>query len=82
MEMFFFFKKYPSIFMLLISFLVPGTLCGKDIVPELSSNPQQIGKFSLRDASQGLPGVKPPCREPGRKGLRDTGADNLGPGQW
>lgn len=53
MEMLFFFKKYTSIFMLLISFPVAGTLCGKAIVPELSSHPQQIGKFSLRDASRG-----------------------------
>lgn len=76
MEMLFFFKKYTSIFMLLISFPVAGTLCGKAIVPELSSHPQQIGKFSFEA------GVEPLCREPGRKGLRDTGADNLGPGQW
>lgn len=36
-ESFFPLKKLSS-FMLLMSFLVPGTLCGKTIIPEVSSN--------------------------------------------
>lgn len=51
--------------MLLISFPVVGTVCGKTIISEARSNPQQIGKKSpLRAASQVLPVAELPLREP------------------
>lgn len=48
MECFFLLKKNLSRFMLLTSFLVLGMRCGETIILEASSNPQQIGKCSLR----------------------------------